>query len=79
MGGLRASLRASAGQSDDSRTLATKVGVEESTVALQLASEAVPVPVAHCRPSVAEVSPGLGSASTVDADAAGLAERSSMF
>jgi hypothetical protein len=55
MGGLRASLRASAGESDDSRTLATKVGVEESTVALQLASEAVPVPVAHCRPSVAEV------------------------
>jgi len=41
--------RSSERQSDHGRTLPSEVGVEDSTVALQLPSEAVPVPVSDCR------------------------------
>src|SRR6185312_5528930 len=48
--------RSSERQSDHGRTLPPAVGVEESTVALQLASEAVPVPVGDCRSCMSEIS-----------------------
>ena len=48
-------LGARQGRRDHGRTLPPEIGVEESTVALQLPSEAVPVPVADRRSGVAEV------------------------